>query len=521
MLVLALNPGHDGAVAAIQDGKLLFSVEGEKDTYARHAPVTSFTFTRILEMLDEIPDVLAVSGWHKTGPLYFLPEAHRQLASGYHGSQSLFHGPIKLLGKEATFFTSSHERSHILGPIGMAPPDDVPLRAVLVWEGSIGCFYLINAKWEIEKEVRVLDQPGARYAFPFALADPHRADRGFPIDLDDAGKVMALAAFGDASGADANTVETVERMLEEWHFAKHKYQDSAAYNSGVTSEETKTLAALITKRLFEVYAAAAEEHLPRDIPLYISGGCGLNCDWNTMWRDHGQFTSVFVPPVTNDSGSAIGTGIDAITMLGGEPFIEWSVYAGLEFEWDTEPDPAKWRRRQLDAAALADALAGSRIVAWVQGKWEIGPRALGARSILAQPFDAAIKDRLNEIKQREDYRPIAPCCRLEDVGRLFNDSHPDPYMLYFRTVRVDNLHAVTHVDGSARVQTVTKDSNGPLHNLLTVFGERHGAGVLCNTSLNFKGTGFINRMSDLSHYCETTGIDDMVVGDAWFERVTD
>jgi hydroxymethyl cephem carbamoyltransferase len=520
MLVLAFNPGHDGAIAAIEDGKLLFSLEGEKDTNARHAPVTSTTFIQTIEMLDAIPDVVALSGWHKTGVVFpLLPEPNRQVAAGYHGSQAMSHHRINFLGKEVTFFTSSHERSHILQPIGMAPKDEVPLRAVLVWEGSVGRFYLLDERWEITKEIRVLDQPGGRYAFPFALADPSRPERGYQIRLDDAGKLMALAAYGDASAADSNIAETVERILTEWPPRKHTFRDSAVFDSGVTSEATKSAAALITKRLFEVYAAAAEEHLPRDIPLYISGGCGLNCDWNAMWRDHGQFTSVFVPPCTNDSGSAIGTAIDAITMLGGEPFIEWNVYAGLEFEWDEEPDPAKWERREMDNVALADAIATSRIVAWVQGRWEIGPRALGARSILAQPFDAAIKDRLNEIKEREDYRPIAPCCRLEDVGKLFNDSHPDPYMLYFRTVRADNLGAVTHVDGSARVQTVTKEENKPLHDLLTVFGVRHGAGVLCNTSLNFKGTGFINRMSDLCHYCETRGINDMVVGNVWFERV--
>jgi hydroxymethyl cephem carbamoyltransferase len=92
-------------------------------------------------------------------------------------------------------------------------------------------------------------------------------------------------------------------------------------------------------------------------------------------------------------------------------------------------------------------------------------------------------------------------------------------MLYFRTVRSDQrLEAVTHVDGSARCQTVSSQTNRPLHDLLSAFAERHGIGVLCNTSLNFKGFGFINRMSDLLAYCERQGIGDFVVGDAWFTR---
>ena len=94
-------------------------------------------------------------------------------------------------------------------------------------------------------------------------------------------------------------------------------------------------------------------------------------------------------------------------------------------------------------------------------------------------------------------------------------------MLYFRMVRHGGLAAVTHVDGSARCQTVTESGNRPLHQLLTAFAARTGIGVLCNTSLNFKGFGFVNRMSDLARYCEVRGIEHMVVGDAWYERRVD
>jgi hydroxymethyl cephem carbamoyltransferase len=104
---------------------------------------------------------------------------------------------------------------------------------------------------------------------------------------------------------------------------------------------------------------------------------------------------------------------------------------------------------------------------------------------------------------------------------VFDRDFADPYMLYFRMARSDDLGAVTHVDGSARCQTVSTETNKPLHNLLTVFGDRHGVGVLCNTSLNFKGRGFINRMSDLMRYCEMQGVDDIVVGDAWFQLAPD
>jgi hydroxymethyl cephem carbamoyltransferase len=129
-----------------------------------------------------------------------------------------------------------------------------------------------------------------------------------------------------------------------------------------------------------------------------------------------------------------------------------------------------------------------------------------------------MRDRLNDIKQREGFRPIAPCARIEDLGELFDSDFEDPYMLYFRMVRSDRLGAVTHVDGTARAQTVSTDTNPLLHDLLTAFEARTGVGALCNTSLNFKGFGFINRLSDLAKYCEERGVDDMVAGDSWFVR---
>ena len=158
---------------------------------------------------------------------------------------------------------------------------------------------------------------------------------------------MALAAFGDPQSVDPAVAETVDKILEAPFLQpKRLYKDSPLFNAGVQSEATKSAAALITDRIFEKFADVAVKRLPRDIPLVISGGCGLNCDWNHRWKELGHFSSVFVPPCTDDSGSALGTAIDARFNVTGEPSpIEWNVYSGLEFEHDTEPDPAVWQRR--------------------------------------------------------------------------------------------------------------------------------------------------------------------------------
>jgi hydroxymethyl cephem carbamoyltransferase len=513
MLIVSFKPAHDGAVAVLKDSQLLFSLESEKDTFLRHSALSPHRVLEIAERVGEFPDVVAMSGW---------TVAPSKIGTGYVG-QEIADRPSRFFGKPVRYFASSHERSHLMMSIGMAPKDDFPLRAVLIWEGQLGGFYLMDGSWRVTRTIPVLSYPGARYSFLYGLADPTFPDYKAIHRIEDAGKLMALAAYGDPGKANPAVVATVERILEippPEPVPKGDFRDSPVYNAGVESEHTKHAAALLSDRIFEIYAAAAREHVPRDIPLHISGGCGLNCDWNAGWRDLGHFSSVFVPPCTDDSGSAIGTAIDALATYTGEPHIDWNVYSGLEFEHDLEPDPTDWERRDAHHDALVDALAEGEIVAWVQGRWEIGPRALGNRSILAEPFQARTRDRLNEMKQREPFRPIAPCCRIEDVDTFFTGGDfEDPYMLYFRNARTERLAAVTHVDGSARVQTVSAKSNPRLHSLLSVFARRTGAGVLCNTSLNYKGRGFINRMSHLVRYCKRVGIENMVVGDTWYTRV--
>lgn len=517
MLVLAFKPGHDGSAAILKDGRLLVSLESEKDSFVRHSVLTPTTLLAATEYADEVPDVVAIGGWMKAHSL-----GNPLIGAGYVGAHALQHRPMNFLGRSTTLFSSSHDRSHIMMGIGMAPRDEAPVRAVLVWEGTTGSFYLVDDRHVVVREIRVLQAPGLRFAFLFALADPTFPDQKVLPRLEDSGKLMALAAYGDPEDADEGVKETIDRLLTTESLLvsppKAQFRSSPLYNAGVESDMTKIAAALLTRRIFEMFAAAAQEHLPRDIPLHISGGCGLNCDWNLWWRELGHFSSVFVPPCTNDAGSAIGTAIDALATLTGEPYIEWDVYSGLEFESDCDLNPDRWERRSLDKRAVADVIAGGQVVAWVQGRWEIGPRALGNRSLLAEPFDPRTRDRLNEIKQRESYRPVAPVCRVEDLGELFHEDFEDPYMLYFRRVRSDRLGAVTHVDGSARCQTVSGANNEMLHGLLTAFADRCGAGILCNTSLNFKGFGFINRLSDLAKYCDSRGVDHMVVGDSWFSR---
>jgi hydroxymethyl cephem carbamoyltransferase len=329
---------------------------------------------------------------------------------------------------------------------------------------------------------------------------------------------MALTAFSKRTPASVQEQEVIDFILSRKSILlstpKDALKDYPIFNCGVESDTFKSLAGKFSDALFDNFYRFVKSKVTKKLPLIITGGCGLNCDWNSRWRDCGLFRDVFVPPCTNDTGSAIGTAVDAMLFYEKKAKVRWSVYAGTEFEEDTSPNP-HFVEQEFSYSNLADFLARDRVVAWVQGRYEMGPRALGNRSLLASPLNPAMCDRLNVIKQREAYRPIAPVCLEEDIGLLSDSSELSPYMLHFYKVTA-NIPAVTHVDGSARFQTVNESQNEPLYRLLRSFKKKTGMGVLCNTSLNFKGKGFINRTSDLVKYCEETGIDGLVIGERFF-----
>ena len=519
MKILALKPSHDGAVAWIDDGTLVFSYEPEKDSNERHGPLSTNVLIEAFSAAPDPPDIVAVGGWHKV-----LPGLMTGTGAGYRGIQQGSMTAGRFFGNEVQIYHSTHERSHIFGAVGMSPFDPDQDLAVLVWEGVIGSFYRWRGATRTIEAHEVLDQPGARYAALFGLADPSFPDSGRYPPAECAGKLMALAGCADQEPPSLDARHVVDSLLSRrslYPFVKRDYRPSVLYNVGADDPQLHRAARYLSEQIFERFHRAAVDLFSERMPLVISGGCGLNCDWNTAWRRSGAFTDVFVPPCPDDSGSAIGTAIDAMAAAGARPTIEWDVYSGQSFIDDVEPSARGWTKRAFDPDALARELADGNVVAWVQGRCEIGPRALCHRSLLASATHPEMQDRLNRIKRREPYRPVAPVCLEEDLGRWFDDATPDPYMLHFRRVRQpEQLPAVTHTDGSARVQSVTAAS-GRIHELLQCHRRRVGLGVLCNTSLNFPGVGFLNRTSELLSFCEQNGVRYAVVDDCVYERPAD
>lgn len=512
MDILSYNPGHDGAIVHLREGRLIFSVEAEKDSNWRYTPVSTPDLLDAFGRLDQVPDVVCTGGW-------WPREARPTGATSHVEYRGIAQDGITVdrrhvIGKSVSFFSSSHERSHLLCGFGMSPfPQGVSCYA-LVWEGAIGAFYEIDPDLNITLIADVMHEPGNRYSSIYGLADPTFPKTAPWSRYSDAGKLMALASFAKRNIPTAEEEEMMTYLLYSPHFPLDLYdrlKTSVYYNVGTDDTEFRNFAGIFSDRIFETFHQFAKTNLRKGLPLVISGGCGLNCDWNSKWRETGIFSEVFVPPVANDSGSAIGTAIDAQLHFTGNAKIEWDVYSGLPFRMDLPAVPDRYEVQDTSYDEVAHMLSRGLILGWVSGRYEIGPRALGNRSILAAPFEASTGVRLNEIKQREQFRPIAPVCLEEEAARWFGCDHPSPFMLYTFRANTDALAAVTHVNGTARLQTVSPSTNPDLHDLLAAFKARTGYGVLCNTSLNFSGKGFINSLSDLDTYTADRELDGFVV----------
>jgi carbamoyltransferase len=256
--------------------------------------------------------------------------------------------------------------------------------------------------------------------------------------------------------------------------------------------------------------------------LSMAGGVALNCVMNARIRDAGHFQKVWVQPAAGDAGTALGAGLwtDWQARGRGRTWHMDHAYFGPEYTDDEieaflQRGKLRYRRLENVAEEVAAVLAQDKIVGWFQGRMEFGPRALGARSILASPLNADMQARLNEIKDREDFRPVAPVVLEEEAGHWFIGADVSPFMLFVHEVAPDKasrIPAVRHVDGTARIQTVNERQNPRYYNLLKAFQRRTGVPVLVNTSFNTRSEPVVCTPRDAVECFWTSPIDALAIG---------
>jgi carbamoyltransferase len=263
--------------------------------------------------------------------------------------------------------------------------------------------------------------------------------------------------------------------------------------------------------------------------LAMAGGVALNCVMNARLRDRGPFRRVWVQPAAGDAGTALGAALWTDVReraVGNLAYTMDHAFLGPEFRDDEIEEFLRWSKlpyRRLDRVAeeAADLLAQDKVLGWFQGRMEFGPRALGARSILASPISPDMQARLNEIKDREDFRPVAPVVLEEEAANWFVDGQQAPFMLFIFDVRpekADRIPAVRHVDGTARVQTINREQNAPYYDLLRAFQARTGVPVLVNTSFNTRGEPIVCTPRDAVESFLTSPLDALVIGSFVIEK---
>lgn len=256
--------------------------------------------------------------------------------------------------------------------------------------------------------------------------------------------------------------------------------------------------------------------------LAMAGGVALNCVMNAVLRDKGPFKNIWVQPAAGDAGTALGAALWIYFQSREAEKVRFKmdhVYWGPGFDDQEIEKFLKWSKVPYlevanPAAEAARLLADDKIIGWFQGKMEFGPRALGSRSILASPISPDMQQRLNEIKDREDFRPVAPVVREEDAPDWFEGADYSPFMLFVYNIKAgkeDKIPAVRHTDNTARVQTVNRQQNQPYYDLLTEFKKLTGVPVLVNTSFNTRGEPIVCTPRDAIECFWTSPFDALVI----------
>lgn len=337
-------------------------------------------------------------------------------------------------------------------------------------------------------------------------------------------KVMALASYADPD--HVSLFRDAVRTDEQGGFSVGNVDLEALVPRRRTGEpitaDHARLASSLQIRVEEVVLELAQwlHAATGERVITMAGGVALNCVANGRLAAEGPFDQVWVQPAAGDAGTALGAALFLADALGDrtQPLATAALGRGwseAELEAALRTAHVAYERAADVADSVAGALADDQIVAWFQGRSEFGPRALGHRSLLADPRQARNLERLNEVKGREQFRPVAPMVLEDRAADIFLGQLPSPYMLFVHRVNQNwssRIPAATHVDGTARVQTVNRDSEPLVARMLERFEARTGVPVVINTSLNTAGRPMVDSPRDALECLGSAPVDLLAIG---------
>jgi carbamoyltransferase len=533
MRVLGINAiFHDPAAALVVDGQVVAAAEEERFSRRKHGkrpvPFSAWELPELaaawcLESAGLKPgdlDAVAYSfdpGLTRDAADLGLADPWDHLRVDYaRRAPQFLAAALPGLDPEQVRFVPHHV-AHAASA-GLAVEED---SAVLVLDGRGEVASHLSGVYR-DGELTVLAGQGLPHSLGLLYEDLTR-HLGF-LHSSDEYKVMALASFGtpkflpllrELVHANDDGGFTVERI--DWSaLAKARSAE------GEMTDAHADLASSVQARLEEVMLDLARwtyDAAGGPKTLTMAGGTALNCVANARIAAQGPYERVWVQPAAGDSGTALGAALSVSREAG--PVVPFAG-ADLGRGWSDEELEAELQRAALPytrpesiAAEAARVLADNGIVAWYQGRSEYGPRALGHRSLLAHPGDPDTQTRMNNVKGREQFRPIAPMVRAERFADIFDGVYPSPYMLFVHQVKPewrDRIPAVVHVDGTARVQTVHTETEPLVAEMLAEFERLSGLPVVVNTSLNTAGRPMVDTPREAMELFGSAPVDLLALG---------
>ncbi len=532
---------HESTCCLIQDGRLIAAVPEERFTrvkYDRRAPVNAFRYC--LEAGGNLSpgDIDCIAYYEDP-----VKKLARQKAMGLAEHEDTDKPERDLrnaFGVDCPFIAFDHHLSHAAGSFYFS---GFPEAAVFTVDG-VGEWATTTYGVGKGKDLKILEE----VHFPHSIGLLYSAVTdflGFQV-LSDEYKVMGLAPYGKPIFVDK--IQSLIQMGDKGQFklnlkyfdfsqAKRMFTDDLAVLLGtgqrvkesevgqIHMDIAKSLQVVLENTLLEkvryLHTIAGSEN------LCLSGGVSLNCVANRRIHREGPFKNIFVQPASGDSGSALGAAALAHIKLTGKRHSEERiphVFLGPGYESETIADlitqsgikAHDFRGKEAELLeAIVDRLNEQKVIGWFHGRMEFGPRALGARSIIADPRDVTMRDRLNAlVKKREGFRPFAPVILEAHMNEHMDIGETSRFMTETCLVKSKlDLPAITHVDGSARVQTVDPQTSPRFSRLLEAFNRRTGCPILVNTSFNVRGEPIVCTPEDAIRCMANSQIDSLVLED--------
>jgi carbamoyltransferase len=558
MITLGINYSqmHDSSACLVRDGELVFAVAEERISRAKHdarfpqnAIRACLDFAPIKpEQLDEV-----CFGWQVPGAAFRhdlrcyasgkMPATYTNGLNSTLHFMSMWHqdGGAKRFTQifgatKASMRFVDHHLAHALSAYAYSGFDDA---AVVVMDGrgaweATSIWHGRDGRLDHVLTIPFPDSVGYFYGEFTEYLGFHRNS--------DEWKVMGLAPYGKP-GVDLSAFIVPEAAPYKVHARKLVANGATPFTEMVRlfgpcripeskiDERHKDVAYAVQDAceiaMMSVVKMGIEKTKSRNVCL--AGGVALNSKANGKIAASGLVDKIFVQPAASDDGVALGAAFTPYLDNGGRlPMkVMRHAYLGPEFgdeaiEGALQTYKLKYTRLTDAAATAAELLANGKILGWFQGRMEFGPRALGSRSILADPRDPEMNAKVNSaVKFREWWRPFAPSFKKEAAAEYLEGATDSPFMIMTAQVRPEKrsvIPAVTHVDGSARPQTVEKEINPLYWRLIDEFGKRTGVPVIMNTSFNLRGEAIVHTPTDAIRTFFSSGMDALVIGSFLVEK---